>query len=155
MQEKIRNLGKRLKKLKYDFIYTPSNKKKQEGKMIKVQEQNFRDAHRELTGLKSRFTLGCAVFTMLLTYVINSYFWGKQSAVLPFQPYGFVTGMSHRGLEGDDMSQVSMTFICVLMQMATRGMLGKLTGSDGPRMPLEMSTPQWLQDMQKQAGGSE
>lgn len=38
LQEKIRNLGKRLKKLKYDFIYVPSNKKKQEGKMIKVQE---------------------------------------------------------------------------------------------------------------------
>jgi hypothetical protein len=36
IQEKIRNLGIRLKKLKYDFLYVPSTKKKQEGKMIKV-----------------------------------------------------------------------------------------------------------------------
>jgi hypothetical protein len=88
---------------------------------------------------------------MVLTYAINSYFWGRKSAVLPFEPYGFVSGMSHRGLEGEDTREVSLTFICVLFQMATRGLIGKLTGSDGPRMPLELSTPQWLQDMQKQA----
>ena len=41
---------------------------------------------------------------MIITYSINSFFWGKQSAVMPFQPAGFVTGMSHRGLEGEDMS---------------------------------------------------
>lgn len=35
-QEKARNLGRRLKKLKYEYLYVPSNKKKQEGKMIKV-----------------------------------------------------------------------------------------------------------------------
>lgn len=100
--------------LKYDYLYVPSTKKRQEGKMIKVQEQNFRDAHRDLTGLKGRFNIGSAVVSMVLTYMINSYFWGKHTAQLPFEPYGFVTGMSHRGLEGDDMKQVSMTFLCIL-----------------------------------------
>jgi len=28
-------------------------------------------------------------------------------------------------------------------------MIGKITGSDGPRMPIDLTTPQWLQDMQK------
>ena len=33
---KTKNLGQRLKKLKYDYMYVPSTKKKQEQKMIKV-----------------------------------------------------------------------------------------------------------------------
>jgi hypothetical protein len=36
--ERARNLGRRLKTLKYEYLYVPSTKKKQEGKMIKVQE---------------------------------------------------------------------------------------------------------------------
>jgi hypothetical protein len=36
LQVKIRNLGNRLKKLKHEYLYVPSTKKKQEGKMIKV-----------------------------------------------------------------------------------------------------------------------
>lgn len=83
--------------------------------MIKVQEQNYKDYHRELSTLKSRFGMANAAIQFVLTYSINSYFFGKQAAVLPFQPYGFVAGMSHRGIEGDDFSQVSMTFICILV----------------------------------------
>ena len=41
-QEKTRNLMARLKQLKYDYLYKPSQKKKQEGKMIKVQEENLK-----------------------------------------------------------------------------------------------------------------
>lgn len=39
--------------------------------------------------------------------------------------------------------------------MATRGLIGKFTGTDGPRMPMDMSTPQWLQEMQSKAAGTE
>ena len=119
--------------------------------MIKVQEQNYRDAHRDLSALKGRFNLITAALTMAITYAINNHYYGKQAASMPFEPYGYMTSMSHRGLEGEDMSQASMTFICVLVQMSTRGMIGKITGSDGPRIPVELSTPQWLQDMQNQA----
>lgn len=88
--------------------------------------------------------MGTAVVSMAITYSINSYFWGKHIARLPFEPFGVVTGMSHRGLEGDDMRQVSLTFLCILFTMGTRGMLGKITGADGPRLPIEISTPAWL-----------
>jgi len=40
--------------------------------MIKVQEQNFKDYHRDLTGLKSRFSLGTAFLMMLTMYLINN-----------------------------------------------------------------------------------
>ena len=53
LQEKITNLGRRLKTLKYEYIYVPSTKKKQEAKMIKVQEDNYKDAHKNLSALKN------------------------------------------------------------------------------------------------------
>ena len=82
--------------------------------MVKVQEQNYREAHRDLTNMKSRYNMGTAFASMAITYAINSFFWNKVSAKLPFEPLGMVSGMSHRGLEGADMSQVSMTFLCIL-----------------------------------------
>jgi len=72
--------------------------------MIKVQEDNYRDYHRQLSGLKSRFTLGTAALTMLSMYLINNHFYGKIIATLPFSPVSLVTNMSHRGIPGDDMS---------------------------------------------------
>jgi len=45
--------------------------------------------------------------------------------------------MSHRGIEGEDMSQFGMIFLYVLAQSAVRGMIGKINGSEGPRMPVE------------------
>jgi len=43
---RTRNLGARIKKLKHDYIYGTSNKKKQEKKMINVETENFKDNHR-------------------------------------------------------------------------------------------------------------
>lgn len=72
--------------------------------MVKVQEANFKDAHRDLTNMKGRFNIGTAFTSMAITYCINSIFWNKISATLPFEPFTMVGGMSHRGLEGDDLS---------------------------------------------------
>ena len=63
--------------MRYDFLYVPSTKKRQEGKMIKVQEQNYRDAHRDLSALKGRFNLITAALTMAITYAINNHYYGK------------------------------------------------------------------------------
>ena len=35
-RERVKNLGAKLKKLKYEYLYVPSKKKRQEQKMIKV-----------------------------------------------------------------------------------------------------------------------
>jgi len=105
--------------------------------MIKVQEDNYKDYHRQLSGLKSRITLGTAVGMMACMYLVNNYFYGKVIAKLPFEPLSIVSNMSHRGIEGEDFSQVSMTFIYILLQMAIRGSISKLTASEGPRMPIE------------------
>ena len=60
---------------------------------------------------------------------------------MPFEPWGMVGNMSHRGVEGDDMSQCSLLFVLILAQMAFRGMPAKIFGLEGPRMPIEHQTP--------------
>ena len=52
---------------------------------------------------------------MVSMYLINNHFYGKIIATMPFEPLGFVSNMSHRGIDGDDMSQVSVTFIYILI----------------------------------------
>lgn len=82
-------------------------------------------------------------------YFVNSHFYGTVCARLPFEPFGFVGSMTHRGLEGDDMQEVSLVFIYLLAQMILRGTVSKVLGTEGPRMPVEHQTPKWLQDYQK------
>ena len=61
--------------------------------------------------------------------------------------------MSHRGLDNvsKNESDVSAIFIYILLQMALRGVFGKIFGFEGPRMPIDHQTPQWLQNYQKSA----
>ena len=145
--EKTKNLAQRVKKLKHEYLYGTSNKKKQEQKMIKVQEDNFKECHRELGAFKGMTTLVCGAGTLIVMYFLSSYFQGLVIGKLPFDPWGMVGNMSHRGLGGEDMQECSMLFLYMLLQMILRGSVSKLAGTESPRMPVEHQTPKWLQDM--------
>ena len=86
---------------------------------------------------KSKFMIGFALFNMFCMWYINGQFAGKVVAKLPFEPWGSVSSMSHRNIEGDDMTQVAPFFIFTLAGVSFRGMLGKILGHEGPRMPLD------------------
>ena len=115
--------------------------------MIKVQEDNYKECHRELAGMKQKITMGAGVASMLMMWFFSTQFSGKLIGTLPFVPAGMISSISHRGLEGDDMSEYSMMFVFVVLQMALRGSVSKLMGNEAPRMPIEHQTPKWLQDM--------
>ena len=74
----------------------------------------------------------------------NSYFAGKIVAVLPFEPVNMVSNMSHRNIVDPNMKLVSPFFIFMLANMSMRGLLGKIMGHEGPRMPVDHQTPKWL-----------
>ena len=57
--------------------------------------------------------------------------------------------MSHRNIENEDMTLVSPFFIFMLLNMSLRGILGKVLGNEGPRMPIDHQTPKWLQEYAK------
>ena len=91
--------------------------------------------------IRGRLHLYTGIGGMIMMYIVSTHLQGKIWTTLPFVPAGFVTGMSHRGLEGDNMQECSLTFLYVLITMALRGVFGKMTGSDGPRFPMDMATP--------------
>lgn len=49
-------------------------------------------------------------------------------AKLPFEPWGFVQGISHRGLSGDDITDCSYLFVYVMVNMSFRPTMSKLLG---------------------------
>ena len=71
---------------------------------------------------------------------------------LPFEPLGFVSGMTHRGLDSSNMREVGAFFILSMITSATRGILSKAIGKEPPRMPVEHQTPKWLNQMMVENG---
>jgi hypothetical protein len=98
---------------------------------------------------KSKNALYFAAFNMASMYFANSYFSGKAVAMLPFEPMDFVSNLSHRNIDDPNKKLVSPFFIIMLTGMAIRGIISKITGLEGPRMPLDLQTPKWLRDMQE------
>jgi hypothetical protein len=64
--------------------------------------------------MKQKLGFGTIAFTMTCMYLVNSFFYGKVVGKLPFEPWGSVTSMTHRGIEGEDYSQFGMIFIYLL-----------------------------------------
>ena len=94
--------------------------------------------------------MGMGLFQMFLMYQISSVFEGKIAARLPFEPFNYVSSMTHRGLEGEDMQDASLFFIYMLAQAAFRGSVSKILGNpEGPRMPMDYQTPAWLNEYAK------
>jgi len=58
--------------LKHQYLYGASTKKKQEAKMIKVQEDNYKECHRELAGMKQKITMGAGVASMLMMWFFST-----------------------------------------------------------------------------------
>ena len=52
--------------------------------------------------------------TFVVMYFLNNQFYGLIVGKLPFVPFSFVSSMSHRGIDGEDYSQVSLLFIFIL-----------------------------------------
>lgn len=59
---------------------------------------------------------------------------GKVIAKLPFEPFSFLQGLSHRNLPGNDYKDASMVFIYALSSIAIRSNLQKLFGFTPPQI---------------------
>lgn len=77
------------------------------------------------------------LLNMFGMWYTNSYFAGKIVGILPFEPLDMVSGWSHRNIEDENMKHVAPFFIFMLTNMSTRGLLGKILGHEGPRMPVD------------------
>ncbi|KAK5977884.1 B5 domain-containing protein [Trichostrongylus colubriformis] len=97
-------------------------------KRLERDEERLKATNRDMSmfKMKSMFAIGLAFTALLSTF--NSIFDGRVVARLPFVPIGFLQGLSHRNLVGDDMRDCSFIFLYILCTMTIRQNLQKALG---------------------------
>lgn len=112
------------------------------GKKAKDQEQHIASLESELqtrtqqlAGLTMRGTFIVGVVNLAVFWTLTTIFNKMVILRLPFEPFGLITGLSHRGLEGEDMRDVSVAFVTVLFSMFIRPVVAKVMGTEQPAMP--------------------
>mmetsp|Transcript_43190 Transcript_43190/g.52367 ORF Transcript_43190/g.52367 Transcript_43190/m.52367 type:complete len:176 (-) Transcript_43190:168-695(-) len=88
---------------------------------------------------KSNFVLG-GIFVIMFS-LLGSIYDAVPVARLPFEPLSMMTGMTHRGLPGEDMRDCSFAFIYMLCSSCCRINVQKFLGFSPPRQfPKEWET---------------
>ena len=85
---------------------------------------------------KTRGMLVVGVFMMVCIGMLNSSWSGTVAARLPFAPFGFVKGITHYGLAGEDFRECSITFIFVLCNVSIGAYVKRLMSMEGPRVAM-------------------
>ena len=84
---------------------------------------------------------------MVITMAMQIYACYKLDGIvcgrLPFEPQPWVTGMTHRGLNGDDNQQCGVFFIMMCVNGLMRNIIPKIMGFESPRLPMEQQAPAW------------
>ena len=83
---------------------------------------------------KAKGMIFAGVLMVASVALLNQTFTGVVSARLPFTPFGFMQGMTHYGLEGDDMRQTGALCIFILGNMTLGQYLKKMLQLEGPRI---------------------
>lgn len=136
LKAEIEKQSKRLDKRKENIgeLVDKSVKRK-----LDREEERLKANNRDLAmaKMKSMFFVGFA-FTAILG-MFNSIFHGRVVAKLPFTPLGFIQGLSHRNLPGDDLTDCSFIFLYVLCTMSIRSNIQKILGFAPSRTSLEQN----------------
>ena len=85
---------------------------------------------------KTRGMLVVGVFMMVCIGMLNSTWSGTVAARLPFTPFGFVKGVTHYGVPGEDYRECSITFVFVLCNVSIGAYVKRLLGLEGPRISM-------------------
>ena len=106
---------------------------------LEREEERLKANNRDLSmaKMKSMFFVGFA-FTAILG-MFNSIFHGRVVAKLPFIPFGFIQGLSHRNLAGDDLTDCSFIFLYVLCTMSIRSNVQKILGFAPSRTTIDQN----------------
>jgi len=102
-------------------------------KKLGKQEDFLKQTSRELSFTKMKSTVLVSVTLLTLYSLMTSIYDGVVIAKIPFQPFGILKGVSHRGLAGDDFTDCSMAFIYVLCSISFRVNVQKMLGFAPPR----------------------
>ena len=71
-----------------------------------------------------------AVMMIGMLNLVGTHFQGQVVAKLPFEPFGIIQGITHRGLEGNDFTDCAYLFIYILSTFVLRNNIKKIFGKD-------------------------
>ena len=104
-------------------------------KKIKAKDQHVKELHRELGMLKMSSSVVLAISTIAVFSYLSGWYDTKVVAKLPFRPYSIFTALSHRNIEGKDLTDCSYIFLYAMASMAIKGNLAKALGFTTPAPP--------------------
>ena len=107
-------------------------------KKVALVDEQLQARGRELSMSKMKSTVVVGLILLGVFGFINQLFEGQAVARLPFEPFGLLQSMTHRGLPGSDSADCSSTFIYILCSISIRASVQKALGftpkNAGPSM---------------------
>uniref|UniRef100_A0A0N4Z387 Calcium load-activated calcium channel n=1 Tax=Parastrongyloides trichosuri TaxID=131310 RepID=A0A0N4Z387_PARTI len=108
-----------------DSVADVSEKSK---KRLEKENEKLKQINKDMTMYKMKSMIGVGlIFTGCLS-IFNNYFNGVVVAKLPFVPFSFLQGISHRNIADDDLTSCSFIFLYILSTMSIRQNLQKMLG---------------------------
>ena len=97
-------------------------------KKVAALEAELASRNRELSMSKMQSTFVVGLSMLAVFGLLNNLFEGVAVAKLPFEPFGLLRSMSHRGLGGSDFTDASVTFIYILCSLSVRANVQRYMG---------------------------
>ena len=138
-REQIANLEKKRKQLEELREKNDDEKDRTTAKRIKRLEDDIGVITKEVTGKNLRFNVVSGLFLFVMNRVFRSAFEGIIVARIPFEPFGFVTRITHAGIENEDMRDASFQFVYWLGSLLFRDVLNKLFGFEVPQLGMGLT----------------
>ena len=127
LNERVKGLTKRLERLEEDGGGKGADKKRS------ILDRQLKESQNELSMKRFKSTFIIGIFMLFTISQLNKYFAGRPVAKLPFVPFSLISGITHRGLEGEDYTECSFMFIYILSGMFFRSIVQKICGFEGSK----------------------
>jgi len=126
--------SKRLEKKREEPAPPPkgSGKPTKDKKLLSL-EREFEIANRDLISLKSRAGMLTATVQLMAFFSLKTSYDGIVLAKLPFAPFSFLQGVTHRNLPGSDPTDCGMIFLYMLCSMTIKPNLQRALGHAPPK----------------------
>ena len=135
LNNRVKALSKKFDRLQEEATGKNSEKKKN------IVERQLKESQQALSMKKFKSTFIIGIFMLFTISQLNKYFAGVPVAKLPFVPFRLISGITHRGLEGDDLTDCSFTFMYILGGMFFRTIIQKLCGFEGAKPSFNAMMP--------------
>ncbi|KAL4505901.1 hypothetical protein ABPG72_013662 [Tetrahymena utriculariae] len=144
LKQNIENSQNKLNKAQEVYL-TFSQQAAHDRKLAQI-DTALKRFNQEMSSFKMKSTFLIAIFMIGALYIIGSLFAGLIVAKLPFDPFSFITGLTHRGISGEDFSDCAYIFIYVQVAYIWRTNIQKFFGFEAPKSPMASpwgQPPQW------------